>query len=169
LSDEEAARSSYFKNLVQFGSPAGVASAMRPIASRQASIPQTMDVPDITGKPHRYIYRGPGSTMHEVGATKSGPDFFTQKDYTALQSELRQLQKAQVEPMAQIDKVGTAQRAARIQQIGQELQKLRSGSQQAPATSGKRFVWNAQAGKIEEVPAAQSAPTTDDESYTGEE
>ena len=169
LSDEEAARSSYFKNLVQFGSPAGVASAMRPSKSSVAQIPETMVTPSGTELAYNKA-TGHFAVTHRPQDKSS--NMYSRMDYASLQREKAGLQKAITDnAMFPTMKQKVSDWTNQIKAIDNALQRINPGriTPSSAATTGKRFVWNAQAGKIEEVPAAQSSPTTDDELYTGEE
>ncbi len=138
LPQDEAVKASFFKNLMPVVGGTAGASAIRGMTDR-SSIPQTMDVPDIGGKQHRYIYRGPGSTMHEVGGGSSRPDFFTQKDYSALTDELKGLKKEHREDITGAAsnnatmKAAYQNRANRIQDIGRQLQQMRPGGSAPPS------------------------------------
>jgi len=159
LDTEEAARASYFKNLVQFGSPAGAASAMRAPKNNAAQVPQIMTTPRGTE-----VAYNPGTGHFAVtdrAASKApAANAFDRMDYAALQRELGQLQKANADPTAALmDKAGTEQRNARIQAITQQLQRIKSGASGAPASAlptGGESDWDAPYGG---TPAPAAAPT----------
>ncbi len=168
LPQDEAARGSYFKNLVQFGSPSGAASAMRPNVNKQASIPETMDVNDITGKAHRYIYRGPGSTMHEVGATSSKPDPFSMVDYRALGAQ----KKALIAQRIDADRLGVgASRTNSLRQIDDQIKAIDNqmsqvkGGNAASSGSPIKFRRNPQTGALE----MDTGQASQDNPFDGEE
>ena len=156
LEPEEAARASYFKNLVQFGSPAGVASAMRPSKSSMAQIPETMVTPSGTELAYN---KATGHFAVTNRPQDKSANVYNKMDYAALQRELGMLQKAQADPMAQIDKAGTAQRTTRMQQINQQLQRIKAGQTSAPAAMPTGDDWEGDYGPTT-TPAPTSGKTT---------
>ncbi len=175
LPEDEAARGSYFKNLVQFGSPASQASAMRPGKSSLAQVPQFMTSPsgaEIAYNPAS----GHFARTDTFRGNAQAPGFWTKFNANSLEREMASLRTARSkasEAMAydpaqkQIyDEAGN-----RINAINQKLQQMQQGGGAAPSPSaaGGKFRFNPTTGKIEPVSDQASAPADDNEDYTGEE
>lgn len=116
----------------------------------------------------------------DTGTAKSGaPDYWTKFDATQLTKELSGLQKAQAEDTGgataknETMRKAYSDRAARIQQIKQQIQGLRGTGPTIPdsvksastASTGSKFVFNPKTGKIEPV---TETPSPDEETDTEE-
>jgi len=75
---DESSRISMFENLPMFGTGAGAASAIRGVGNTQADIPQTMKFTDEKGNTHNILFRGKGSTTHDLDSKSNAGEVWQQ-------------------------------------------------------------------------------------------
>lgn len=120
--DEGGTRYAFMRNPTLFGTGAGAASAFKGL-STQADIPQTMKFTDERGNVHNILYRGQGSTTHDLDSRSNAGEVWQAHHDITRSEKLSDTQRA-----AQItdfrDQLKTASDPDEIKKIRSNLDSL---------------------------------------------